>query len=281
LRYYQIAQVLKWLCFVLFAYVIAAIHLKPDWALVARAAFIPSLPHGKEAWEMLVGIVGTTISPYLFFWQSSQEVEYEKAAGRRTVKERRGATVDEIVERRFDVGIGTFFSNLVMFFIILTTTITLHQHGISKPETSRQVAEALRPLAGNSAYWLYTAGLLGVGFLAIPTLTGSAAYAFAELFRWRQGLDDSLNKAHAFYGLVVLSTIAAVLIDLSGIDPIKALYWTAVVNGVLAPFLLTAILLIASDPKLMVGQPSSMLSRTLVAVVTIAMFVAAIAMFVM
>lgn len=279
LRYYQIARVLKWLCLVLFAYVIAAVHLKPNWSLISRAAFIPSLPHSKEEWQTLVAILGTTISPYLFFWQASQEVEHEKAAGLKTIKERRGATENEIAERRFDVGIGTFFSNFVMFFIILTTAITLHVHGVTNPLTSREVAEALRPLAGDFSYWLYTLGLLGVGFLAIPTLTGSAAYAFAELLRWRQGLDEKLNKAQSFYGVVLLSTIVAVLIDLTGINPIRALYWTAVVNGVLAPFLLIGILVVAGDRKLMVGQPSSTLNRIVVGLVTAAMFLAAIAMF--
>lgn len=279
LRYVQIARVLKWLCLVLFAYVIAAIHLKPHWAAVSRDAFIPSLPHGKEAWQMLVAILGTTISPYLFFWQASEEVEDEKAAGLKTAQQRRGATEDELANRKFDVGVGTFFSNLVMFFIILTTGITLYTHGVNHPQTSREVAEALRPVAGDFAYWLYTLGVLGVGFLAIPTLTGSAAYAFAEVFHWRQGLDQKLKSAQAFYGIVILSTILAVVIDLAGINPIRALYWTAVVNGVLAPFLLVGILAAASDRKLMAGQPSPRMSRILVGVVTAAMFVAAIAMF--
>ena len=279
LRYYQIARVLKWLCLVLFAYVIAAIHLKPNWSSIARATFIPSLPHTKETTQMLVAILGTTISPYLFFWQASQEVEHEKAAGLKTVKQRRGATANEIAERRLDVGIGTFFSNFVMFFIILTTAITLHAHGVTNPLTSREIAEALRPIAGDFSYWLYTLGLLGVGFLAIPTLTGSTAYAFAELFRWRQGLDEKLNKARSFYGMVLLSTIAAVLMDLAGVNAIRALYWTAVINGVLAPFLLVGILFVAADRKLMNGQASPRAMLIVVGLVTAAMFVAAIAMF--
>lgn len=280
LRYFQIALVLKWLCLALFAYVITAIHLGPDWRAVIRATLLPSLPHGKEAWQMLVAILGTTISPYLFFWQASQEVETEKAAGLMTIGQRRGASDDEIVDRKFDVSLGTFFSNLVMFFIILTTAITLHVHGVTDPRTSREVAEALRPLGGNLTYWLYTIGLLGVGFLAIPTLTGSSAYALAELYSWRQGLDRKWEKAPAFYGVVILSTLFAVGIDLSGIQPIRALYLSAVVNGIIAPFLLVGILMVASDAKLMAGQPSSRLGRTMVAVVAIAMFGAAIGMFI-
>lgn len=281
LRYYHIAQVLKWLCLILFVYLIAAFHLKPNWVQVARAAFVPSFPKSKYAWQMLVALLGTTISPYLFFWQASQEVEHEKAAGRNTIRKRRGATESELVDRRFDVGIGTFFSNLVMFFIILTTAITLHAHNITRLETSKQVAEALRPLAGNFAYWLYTLGLLGVGFLSLPTLTGSAAYAFAEVFRWRQGLDEKVNKAWAFYSIIVLSTILAVAVDFSAINPIRALYWTAVVNGVLAPFLLVGIIAVASDAKIMAGQPSSFMNRLVVGLVAAIMFVAAIATFVM
>ena len=280
LRYYHIAQVLKWLCLVLFAYLVAAFDLKPNWVQVAHAAFVPSLPKSKEAWQMLVALLGTTISPYLFFWQASQEVEHEKAAGRNTIRKRRGATESELVDRRFDVGIGTFFSNLVMLFIILTTAITLHAHNITRLETSQQVAEALRPLAGNFAYWLYTLGLLGVGFLSLPTLTGSAAYAFAEIFRWRQGLDEKVNKAWAFYSIIVLSTILAVAVDFSAINPIRALYWTAVVNGVLAPFLLVGIIAVASDAKIMAGQPSSLVNRLVVGLVAAIMFAAAIASFV-
>ncbi len=280
LRYYHIAQLLKWLCLVLFAYLLAAFHLKPNWVQVAHAAFVPSLPKSKDAWQMLVALLGTTISPYLFFWQASQEVEHEKAAGRNTIRKRRGATESELADRRFDVGIGTFFSNLVMLFIILTTAITLHAHNITRLETSQQVAEALRPLAGNFAYWLYTLGLLGVGFLSLPTLTGSAAYAFAEVFRWRQGLDEKVNKAWAFYSIIVLSTILAVAVDFSAINPIRALYWTAVVNGVLAPFLLVGIIAVASDAKIMAGQPSSLMNRLVVGLVAAIMFAAAIASFV-
>lgn len=278
LRYCQIARTLKWLALVLFAYVIAAIHIRPEWSAVAKSALLPTWPKGKEEWQMLVAILGTTISPYLFFWQAAQEVEYEKSAGRNTVSKRRGATDEEIVDRRFDVGLGTLFSNLVMFFIILTTAITLNRHGLVHPESSRQVAEALRPLAGDFAYILYTMGLFGVGSLAIPTLTGSAAYALADIFKWRQGLDEKLRKAQAFYTAIVLSTVAAVSMDFAKVNPVRALYWTAVVNGILAPFLLVGILIVASDSKIMCGQPSSAVGRVLVAIVTMAMFAAAVAM---
>jgi NRAMP (natural resistance-associated macrophage protein)-like metal ion transporter len=280
LRYYQIAAVLKWLALVLFAYVITAFSIGPDWASVVKDTFVPSIPKSSDEWGALVAILGTTISPYLFFWQAAQEVEEEKAMGRRMLVERLGATGREIADRRLDVGVGTFFSNLVMFFIILTTALTLHRHGITHIETSRQAAEALTPLVGRFATVLYTVGIIGVGLLAIPTLSGSAAYAFAETFRWRFGLDQKLRSARYFYGVVVLSTAAGITLDFADVNPIKALYWSAVLNGLLAPFLLVAIIAVASDRKIMRGQPSSGLSRTVVVVTTLLMFFAAIGMFV-
>ncbi|HYT31872.1 MAG TPA: divalent metal cation transporter [Thermoanaerobaculia bacterium] len=280
-RYYQIAAILKWLALFLFAYVITAFYVGPDWGTILRDAFVPSIPHGNEGWSTLVAILGTTISPYLFFWQASQEVEEEKAMGRRMLVQRVGATSREIADRNLDVGTGTFFSNIVMFFIILTTALTLHRHGVTRLETSRQVAEALRPLAGRFAELLYTVGLIGVGLLAIPTLSGSAAYAFAETFGWREGLDRKLGRARYFYGVVILSTAGGIVLDFLQINPVQALFWTAVINGVLAPFLLVGILLIASSKSIMKGQPSGTLCRTTVAVATLLMFVAAIAMFVL
>jgi Mn2+/Fe2+ NRAMP family transporter len=280
-RYYQIARILKWLALCLFAYVITAFIVGPDWWRVLHDTFVPSWPQNHAAWENLVAILGTTISPYLFFWQASQEVEEEKAMGRRMLRQRQGATKREISDRKLNVGTGTFFSNFVMYFIILTTALTLHAHGIKDIDTSQQAAEALKPLAGSIAYTLYTAGLIGVGLLAIPTLTGSAAYAFAETFKWRQGLDERFRGARYFYGVIILSTVVGIAMDFLGINPVKALFWTAVINGVLAPFLLVGILFVACDRKLMNGQPSSWLSRVAVAITMLAMFVAAIAMFIL
>jgi NRAMP (natural resistance-associated macrophage protein)-like metal ion transporter len=280
LRYHQIANVLKWLVLVLFAYPITAFVVGADWGRVARDTLVPSMPHTRDEWSTLVAILGTTISPYLFFWQASEEVEEEKAAGQSTLAQRRGATLQELELRNIDVGVGTFFSNVVMFFIILTTAITLNRHGITHIESSRQAAEALRPLAGRFAATLFTVGIIGVGVLAIPTLAGSAAYAFAETLGWRQGLDKKLKQAPAFYALILVSTGVGVGLDFVGINPVKALYWTAVINGLLAPFLLVAILVIASDKKLMQGQPSSRLGWTVVALTTLAMFAAGVAMFV-
>jgi Mn2+/Fe2+ NRAMP family transporter len=216
----------------------------------------------------------------LFFWQASEEVEEEKSAGQSTLAMRKGATHQELALRNIDVGVGAFFSNMVMFFIILTTAITLNRHHITQIETSRQAAEALRPFAGNFAATLFTLGIVGVGFLAIPTLAGSAAYAFAETLGWRQGLNKKLRQARWFYALILVSTGVGVALDFIGINPVKALYWTAVINGLLAPFLLVAILIVAADKKLMQGQPSSRLGWIVVAITTVAMFVAGVAMFV-
>ncbi len=280
LQYRQIADVLKWLALVLFAYPVTAFVVGADWGQVLRDTFVPSLPHTRNEWAMLVAILGTTISPYLFFWQTSEEVEEEKSAGENTLAKRRGATSKQLELRNIDVGVGAFFSNMVMFFIILTTAITLNRHGITRIETSKQAAEALRPFAGKFATTVFTLGIVGVGFLAIPTLAGSAAYAFADTLGWRQGLNRKLKQARWFYALILFSTAVGVALDFIGINPVRALYLTAVINGLLAPFLLVAILIVAADKKLMQGQPSTRLGWIVVAITTIAMFAAGIAMFV-
>jgi Mn2+/Fe2+ NRAMP family transporter len=281
LRYHQIADTLKWLALALFAYVITAFLVHPQWSSVAYDALVPSLPHGSEGWGLLVAILGTTISPYLFFWQAGQEVEEDKAKGRHQLISRLGASRRQLADRRVDVAVGTFFSNVAMFFIILTTAVTLHQHGITKIGTSREAAEALRPLAGDYAYFLYTIGIVATGLLAIPTLAGSAAYAVAETFDWPYGLDEKFKNATAFYSVFVVATIGGVVLDFLHVNPIKALYWTAIINGVLAPFLLVALLLVSTDRRIMQGQVSSSISRYVVMLTTVLMFVAAIAMVVL
>ena len=277
-RYHQIANVLKWLALVLGAYVVAAFLSKPDWTSVFAAFVHVSIP-SKGGFATIVAIFGTTISPYLFFWQAAQEVEEEKSMGRRMLKSRRGATSKEIKDRLVDVTFGTFCSNLVMFFVIVCTALTLNAHGMTDITSSRQVAEALRPLAGNAAMLLYTIGIIGVGLLAIPTLTGSAAYAFSETFRWRSGLDEKWKQAQAFYGVIIFSTMVGIAMDYLGINPVAALFWTAVINGVLAPFLLIGILVVARDAKIMQGQPSSRISQIVVGLTIVIMFGAALGTF--
>lgn len=272
-RYHQIANVLKWLALALAAYVISGFLIKPDWGQVAKAFFTISVPNG--GWGTIVAIFGTTISPYLFFWQAAQEVEEEKAMGRRLLKARENATKKELRDRKFDVGVGTFSSNLVMFFVILCTGLTLNPHGITQLDNSKQVAQALEPLAGHAAMLLYTVGIVGVGLLAIPTLAGSSAYAFSETLRWRSGLDEKWFQARAFYGVIIFSTFVGIAMDWLNINPIQALYWTAIINGLLAPFLLIGILMVARDKKLMLGQPSSKLSQVVVGITILVMFGAA------
>ncbi len=277
--YKAIASILKWLAAVLFSYVITAFIVHPHWPTVLAATFLPRWPTSHAQWTTLVAILGTTISPYLFFWQSSQEIEEEKVKGHRTEASRRGAPLSALRDRALDVGVGTFFSNFIMYFIILTTAITLHPHGVTDLKSCRDAVEALRPLAGNFAALLYSIGLLGVGFLAIPTLAGSSAYAFSETFDWRQGLDQKLRNARAFYGALACSVVVGMALSFTSIRPMDALFLTAVINGVLAPFLLVGILAVACDHAIMQNQPSSMLARVAVAITTLGMFGAAAALF--
>ena len=201
--YRLIAAVFKWLTLVLFSYVLTAFLSKPDWGQVLHATLVPHVELTREYMSVLVGILGTTISPYLFFWQAAQEVENEKAQGRHTVAQRRGATDAELAWASTDVRTGMFFSNLVMYFIILTTAATLHAHGVKSIETAKQAAQALQPLAGGGAYWLFTLGLLGTGILAVPVLAGSCAYAIADAAAWRKAsLNEPPRKARKFYGVM-------------------------------------------------------------------------------
>jgi Mn2+/Fe2+ NRAMP family transporter len=280
LPYPQIARVLKWLALVLGAYIVTALFLHPPWKQVFHDTFIPSLPQTKEGWSMLVALLGTTISPYLFFWQTSQEVEEEKAMGRVTTELRQGATKKEIVDRKLDVGFGTFSSNLVMFFVILTTALTLHTHGKTNIQTSAEAASALRPLAGKAASLLYTIGIFGVGFLAIPTLSAASAYAISDTFRWQQGLGRKLLRAREFYSIVAVSTLLGVGLDFLNVNAIRILFWSAVINGLLAPFLLVGILVVAWDSEVMLGQRSSRLSMVVVGLTALLMFGASVGMFI-
>jgi NRAMP (natural resistance-associated macrophage protein)-like metal ion transporter len=279
-RYHQIASILKWLTLVLFAYVITGFVVRPNWGEVARATFIPHLPRSHGEWGTLVAMLGTTISPYLFFWQTSQEVEEEKAMGRRMLARRIGASPRAIVDRKIDIDIGTFFSNVVTYFIILTAALTLNRHGITDIKTSKDAAQALFPLAGKFAATLFTLGLIGTGFLAIPTLTGSAAYALAEVFAKREGLDRPFRGAKFFYAVIIVATAVGAAINFLNVNPVQALYWSAVINGLLAPILLVGIIFIARDRTVMKDQPSSIPSIIVVSIATLLMFGAAIGMFV-
>jgi NRAMP (natural resistance-associated macrophage protein)-like metal ion transporter len=278
--YRLLSDIFKWLTLALFAYLITAFLVRPDWWLILRHAVVPEF-HTDGHWiTTVVGVLGTTISPYLFFWQSSLMVEEEKELGRTTVAQRKGATKAEIADAHADVNTGMFYSNLVMFFIIATTAVTLGAHGKHDIATAQDAAEALRPLAGNFAYLLFTLGMVGTGLLAIPVLAGSSAYVAAEMFSFRGGLSETPRRAPRFYAILGAGIALGMVLNLIGMDPIKALFWSAVFNGVAAVPLVFAIVTIASDRKLMGRWTSSLLARCWGWLTFILMAVAAIAMFV-
>ncbi len=276
--YATFARYLKWLTVVLFAYVIAPFLARPDWARVLWATVLPDLSRDPNYMATLVGILGTTISPYLFFWQASQEVEEEKAQGRRTLAQRRGATEHELHDARLDVTTGICLSNLVFYFIILTTASTLYRAGQRDIESARQAAEALKPLAGNAAYFLFALGLIGTGLLAIPVLAGSASFAVAELFGWRAGLDLSPWRGRRFYLVLAGAIVIGMILNLFDTNSIRMLFWSAILNGVLAPPLLALVMLAGNNRKVMGEHANGFWLNLLGWTATALMAVAAIAL---
>jgi NRAMP (natural resistance-associated macrophage protein)-like metal ion transporter len=241
--YRLFASVVKWLCLTLFAYVVSAFVVGVDWKAALRHTVIPEIRLDRTWMATFVGFLGTTITPYLFFWQAALEVEEERAIGRTTVAKRRGATEDEIRSSRADVVTGMVFSNAVTWFIVLTTATTLYRHHVTITSV-RDAAEALRPLAGNGAYLLFALGVIGAGLLAVPVLAGSSAYALAETFRWKQaGLDEKPASAPMFYSVIALGIALGVVADLVRIDAVGMLFWSAVVNGFVAVPLLIGVAL--------------------------------------
>jgi NRAMP (natural resistance-associated macrophage protein)-like metal ion transporter len=256
--YRTMARIFKWLTMVLFAYVAAAFLSHPNWSDVLRATFIPNVEWNRGYISVLVAILGTTISPYLFFWQAAQEVEEDRDHGKTTVGQRKGATNKELRVARKDVITGMLLSNLVMYFLILTTGATLNAHGQKNIETAKQAAEALRPLAGQGAYWLFTLGIIGTGMLAVPVLAGSCAYAIAEGARWK---DASLNLqprlAAKFYAVITFSILVGLAFDFAGINAVEMLFWSAILNGLLAPPLVIIVVLLTSDRRVMGNRVNS------------------------
>ena len=259
--YRQIARIFKWITLVLLAYVATAFFAGVDWHQALLATLRPHLSWSRDYLSVLVGVLGTTISPYLFYWQASQEVEEERALGK-TLAERKGASDEDLRKLRVDVATGMFASNFVMYFIILTTAATLHAHGVVKIETAKQAAEALRPLAGNAAYLLFTLGIIGTGMLAVPVLAGSCAYAISEAAAWRCSLDQKPRGARKFYGVLAAAMTIGLVINYAGLDAVKMLFWSAVINGMLAPPLILLVLLLTSDPEVMGDRVSSRMERT-------------------
>ena len=274
--YRLIAKTFRWLTLALFGYVLSAFFCHPGAADVLRSTFVPHIVWNKDFLALTVAILGTTISPYMFFWQCSQEVEEEIAAGRKTLSQRKGATDAELTYAALDVNIGMLLSNTVMYFIILSTAATLFKAGKTDIQTATDAAEALRPLAGQAAEALLAIGLVGAGFLAVPILTGSSAYAVAEAFGWKHGFDKKFGGARAFYGLIAISTICGTALNFVGLNPVKALFWTAVINGFLAPPLLVLIILISNNSKIMGEKTNTPIVNVGLWATAIAMTIAAV-----
>jgi NRAMP (natural resistance-associated macrophage protein)-like metal ion transporter len=276
--YRLIAKVFKWLTLALFAYILSAFFAHPVWRNVVRGTLVPTVHFDSQFLSTVVAVLGTTITPYLFFWQANNEVEEEISMGRRTLAQRRGATKAELKYANADVAVGMLFSNVVMYFIILATAATLHQAGKTEIQSATEAAEALRPLAGNAAYIMLAVGLIGAGFLCVPILTGSSAYAIAEALGWKRGLDEKPRRAKLFYGVIAISTFLGMLINFLRINPIRALFWTAVINGFLAPPVLVIVMLVANNRKVLGREVNGRVTNVMGWLTTVTMFVAAIAL---
>ncbi|HSW37047.1 MAG TPA: divalent metal cation transporter [Candidatus Saccharimonadales bacterium] len=278
--YVRYARYLKWLAMLLLAYVLSALLAHLNWHDVLKHSFTPTLHFNKSELLLVCAILGTTISPYLFFWQTSQEVEEQILQGKTTLALRRTATApSEVKSMRVDVWSGMLLSNVVMFFIIAACGAILFKHGITDIHTTAQAAEALRPFAGNATYFLFAVGIIGTGLLAIPVLAGASSYAMAESFRWREGLYRNLPQAYAFYGIIIISMLVGLGLNFVGIDPIKALIYAAVGNGLVAPVILLFIVLISSNKKVMgrwANKPFTTVTGWLITLLMAAVGVAAI-----
>jgi len=271
LPYVKIASVLKYLCIVMLVYFIVPFLYKQDFGAIARATFIPTITFDKEFMAILVGILGTTISPYLFFWQASVEVEEMKNKKRHLVVNKK-----IIHDMKQDVDFGMSFSGFVMYFIILTTGTVLYTGGVHQIDTVEQAAAALKPLAGNFAYLLFAIGIIGTGLIAIPVLSGSISYIITETFGWEQGLDKKFHEAKAFYIVITISLLLGLLLNYIGISPVKALIYTAILYGLTAPVLIAIILHISNNKKVMGDFTNSRFSNILGFGALIIMTVAAV-----
>src|SRR2546423_2808558 len=269
--YQKFSFILKYVCLILVAYLVLPFFVKIDWHAALMSTIIPTIQFNKEFIMILVAILGTTISPYLFFWQATMEAEDMKKFKKRIVVNRRILT-----EMKEDVNTGMFFSNLVMWFIILTCGAVLFKNGLHKIDTVEQAASALKPIAGNAAYGLFALGVIGTGFLAIPVLSGSVSYMLAETFRWPNGLDKKYFEAKPFYGVIIVSLILGLLINYIGLSPVKTLIYTAILYGITAPVLILVILHICNNKKIMGKHVNNLLQNMLGWITFILMFVAAV-----
>jgi len=249
--YERMTRVLKWLTLALFSYVLAGFLAHPDWSGVLSGTLIPRVGRSREFLLTFVAILGTTISPYLFFWQAAQNAEHDAFWRQRLIGRRQRAVQRELRSATRDVNAGMLFSNAIMYFIILTAAATLHGAGITDVQTADQAAAALRPLAGRGASLLFTAGLVGTGMLGIPVLAGSAAYAVAEAAAWRAGLDEKIHTARQFYGVIAVAMFAGMALSFAHVNAIRLLIWSAVINGLLAPPLILIILVVCNNERVM------------------------------
>ena len=252
--YQRYVRVLKWLTLSLLAYVAVAFSVHIDWAQAIRQSFAPTLSFNPDFVAVVVAVFGTTISPYLFFWQASQEVEELRSGnGSSSLTSTPEEARLHLRRIKLDTFVGMGFSNLIAFFIILSAAVTLHVAGITQIQTSAQAALALRPIAGEFSFLLFSLGIIGTGMLAVPVLAGATAYAVADSFGWRQGLDRKLFEAKEFYAIIAFATLGGVLLDFTPIDPIKALFWSAMINGVIAVPIMIVMMLMATQVEVM-GQ---------------------------
>ncbi len=275
--YKQYTKYLKWLVISLFSYIATAFIIHIDWRQIFFDGIIPHIEFSKNQLLIITGILGTTISPYLFFWQTSQEVEEEISQGKITDESRKGTNKEEIKDMRKDVWTGMFLSNLVMFFIIAVTANTLHSVGINNIETAADAAKALEPFGGPFASILFAIGILGTGFLAIPVLAGSTAYAISESMNWREGLYRKLKEAKAFYAVIIISIIIGILLNFMHINPIKALIYSAIANGIIAPVIIICILGISKNANIMGEFKNSRMINIISSIIVILMSITAVA----
>ena len=250
--YKKYSKYLKYLALILFAYVVSAFYVHINWSDVFSHLVIPTISFNRDEIILICAAFGTTISPYLFFWQTAQEVEEQIVKGERTEEKRKSMTTDmDIRKMRIDVWSGMFLSNLIMFFIIATCAAALFSNGVTNIGTAADAALALRPFAGNFAFGLFAIGILGVGLLAIPILAGSASYAISEAFNWKTGLYRKLKQATSFYGVIIIAMVLGIVLNFVGLDPIKALIYSAVLNGVISPIILFLIVRLGSNEEVM------------------------------
>jgi NRAMP (natural resistance-associated macrophage protein)-like metal ion transporter len=259
--YRRIVRVFKWLTLALLSYIGCAFFSHPDWRAVLEFTFVPRFRWSGEFLASIVAILGTNVSPYLFFWQAAQEVEEERSLGRDTVAKRRGASRTELRHSRADIVTGMFFSNLVMYFIIVTTAATLNVHGRTSISSAREAAQSLRPLAGDAAALLFSVGMIGTGMLGVPVLAGACAYAIAEAGSWRGSLEDRPATSMKFYLVLVAAMVLGMMLDYFGVNAVRMLFWSAVVNGVLAPPLIALVVLLTSNRGVMGEAVNSPLLR--------------------